>query len=366
MQPQEIARQRCDERNRKPMSHLIQFPNERGIQEAAGVWIAKLDREMSPAELASLSTWLNADTRHREALIEMADLWDRMDVLKEISELFPLESAGEASSAAHRRLRPALLLLVVPLLAVMAWFGVQYLQRQIFDAEYQTRVGEQRTITLPDHSVVMLNTATLMKVHYTDAMRRVELLQGEAHFQVAKNRQRVFSVRAGSSEFRAVGTAFDVRVGLDRSANLTVTEGRVQVLVLTPARPGTGSLPATEIMVDAGKEVAIRSTIQTVQRLEPTQLDAALAWRHGMIIFDARPLEDALREVSRYSTVHFQIDRDDMRHLPVSGYFRVGDIDALVTTLRTNFNIEAIREGDSITLRPAGPRDGPATHVENR
>jgi transmembrane sensor len=204
-----------------------------------------------------------------------------------------------------------------------------------------------------------------LRVHYTDTVRKIELVSGEAHFQVAKHEGRVFSVQVGANEFRAVGTAFDIRVDSERGIKLTVTEGRVQVRtpsgagrlnaginggVNTLARNEVGEPATTDIFVDAGREVAIDTAVQTVQQLQPAQIQAALAWKSGMIAFDADPLEKAIREVNRYSTTRFLITDEKTKKLPVSGYFRVGDIDGLMATLHNNFNIEATRDGDVIIL----------------
>src|SRR5262249_53324775 len=150
--------------------------------------ISRLDRGLANAELTSLHDWLEADHRHREALFEMAALWDRMDLLKEMAELFPLETSRQ--SRARRRAprwAPALAPCAVTVLAVAGWAILRHIELLRYEATYQTRVGEQRTVALPDGSVVMLNTATKLKVIYTAKVRSIELLEGEAHFQVAKN-----------------------------------------------------------------------------------------------------------------------------------------------------------------------------------
>jgi transmembrane sensor len=163
----------------------------------------------------------------------------------------------------------------------------------------------------------------------------------------------------GVNEFRAVGTAFDIRVKSDRGIELTVTEGRVQVTAPSSGeasrifKPNANPLTPTQIVVDAGKEVSIDSAIQTVQRLQPAQMEAAMAWKRGMIIFDADPLEKVIREVSRYSTTKFVIVEEKTKRLPVSGYFKVGDVDGLIAVLHDNFSIDARRDGDVIILSAA-------------
>lgn len=350
------------------MSKVLIFPDEQRIRDQVGTWIARIDRGLNLGERLALQNWINENSRHREVFFELAELWDRMEVLGEIAELFPLELQTSKPSLPYVRSVLAFLLVVVSSVSLGLWISEKSPEtlRKItaativhrnLEAAYQTAVGEQRVVTLPDKSLIRLNTATLLRVHYTDSERKVELVRGEAHFQVTKHEDRIFSVQVGLNEFRAIGTAFDIRVASDRGTELTVTEGRVQVRVSSTGginhlvrASATQQPSATEIMVDAGKEVAIDQSTQTVERLQPEQIAAALAWQQGMIVFDAEPLEKAIRELSRYSNTHFIIAEEKTRQLPVSGYFKVGDIDGLVSALHNNFNINATRAGDTVTL----------------
>src|SRR5581483_9214616 len=93
---------------------------------------------------------------------------------------------------------------------------------------YTTAAGGYERQTLADGSVVELNGNTQVQVAYSPAERRVRLVQGEAHFTVAKNKRRPFWVEAQGVSVRAVGTAFNVRLDPQR-VDVLVTEGRVPV-----------------------------------------------------------------------------------------------------------------------------------------
>lgn len=337
------------------MSKILEFPNEARINEQAALWIARLDRELTATEQQSLHAWLQANTRHREALFEMAALWDRVGILNELSELFPLQSVPPRWRRALPVAATAALIIVTILTAT--WLA-KPASRQLADtqttlsAEYQTRVGEQRIVTLPDKSVVTLNTHTRLRVDYTHTDRLLALVEGEAHFAVAKGDPRIFTVRVGDNEFKAVGTAFNVRMNSSRNVALTVTEGRVKVLVAASEvqRPNLSTPQATQIMVDAGREVVINNATQTVATLPPAKLQATTAWTQGMIAFNGEPLEQIINEVSRYTEVQWVVSDDRIRQIPVSGYFKIGDIDALLAALHTNFDIEASSSDGKIIL----------------
>lgn len=92
---------------------------------------------------------------------------------------------------------------VVALVSVSAWL---YAERNT----YGTGIGEQRSITLSDGSIIELNAHSKVRVAFHDRERDLELLEGQALFRVAKNRNRPFVVHAGGTSVRAVGTQFDV------------------------------------------------------------------------------------------------------------------------------------------------------------
>jgi transmembrane sensor len=135
---------------------------------------------------------------------------------------------------------------------------------------------------------------------------------------------------------------------------LTVTEGRVRV-VAPPANSASG-VTDLGLMVDAGRSVTVGVGNQDIEPPKRVQPEVVTAWTRGMIVFDAVPLGEAVREISRYSRVRFQIDNNEINQLPVSGYFRAGDTDALVESLKSNFNVESRREGDEIVLWAADDR----------
>lgn len=333
------------------MSNLVNFPQDGSIRERAVEWIVRLDRGLSDEERVEFRRWA-ADERHRTELFVIANLWDRMDVLHEIAGLLSLAEPRPMS-----RFRPAVLLAVS--VAVFAAVGLWVLSNTLgdvtsftarvfgakqFTSEYRTEFGALRTIALPDGSTVTLNTDSKLRVRFSSKDRRLELEKGEAHFKVAKDAQRVFIVSARENEFRAVGTAFNVRVDSPRGVELTVTEGRVQVTA--PA-----SLNGSKVtMVEAGRGMTIGQVVQDVKRLDEAQLEAATAWQQGIIIFNGEPLEKAVQEVSRYTNVRFVIAEESIKRQPVTGYFKTGDIDALIMALRINFDIRASREGQLIVL----------------
>src|SRR5690606_21686104 len=112
---------------------------------------------------------------------------------------------------------------VVAALAVFAvWFGIEHR-----GTTYSTGVGEQRIVKLTDGSIVTLNTRSRAFVRFADDVREVELIEGEALFQVEHDAHRPFRVAAGSVLVEAIGTQFNVL--RQTATTVSVVEGAVKV-----------------------------------------------------------------------------------------------------------------------------------------
>src|SRR5690606_1132157 len=135
-------------------------------------------------------------------------------------------AAQPAPSEKKRGRRTSLLALAASILlmltaAATTWL---YLQRGV----YSTAIGEHRSLALADGSTVDLNSRTRIRVRYDERERRIELVEGQALFGVAKDAARPFVVESNGTRIRAVGTQFDVykrRSG----TRVTVIEGTVAV-----------------------------------------------------------------------------------------------------------------------------------------
>jgi transmembrane sensor len=355
------------------MADLLAFKTRRRIDEEASLWLSRLDRGLAADERAQLGEWLAADARHGRALVAMAALWDDMELLRELSGLLELPPRSRPSTPVARW--PWIALGAAVPLALLALFllrpqwppgtgtaaaaaspspatgaeggsGGAGTSAPGEGSAYATRLGEQRTEVLADGSIVKLNTSTRIRVAFGARERRVEVVSGEAHFEVQHDAARPFVVSAAGRRIRALGTAFNVRLARDGALRLTVTEGRVVVTRPAGAAPSApGGAPARAEVV-AGEQLLAAGAGElgwTVQPLPPETLANHLAWQRGMLVFDGEPLEDALAEVARYGEVRFEIPDERLRRMRIGGVYKSGDIDGLVRSLERNFDLVVTR-----------------------
>lgn len=212
---------------------------------------------------------------------------------------------------------------------------------------YETRVGERREVRLDDGSVVTLNTGSLLEVAYNPARRDVRLLRGQALFQVAHNKAWPFVVSAGDRQVTAVGTAFDVRVDGSR-VRVVLLEGKVRVDPLR--REGLERLIPQLAAEDLGPgQQLVASTGAPSVTVAAADIQRAVSWRNGQVIFRDDTLGAAVTELNRYSETRILVNDPKLSALKVSGVFNTDRPENFVAAVTTFYPIKAVQTAPGVT-----------------
>jgi ferric-dicitrate binding protein FerR (iron transport regulator) len=201
---------------------------------------------------------------------------------------------------------------------------------------YATGKGELATITLPDGSTIVLNVASRLQVptNYAAGNRTV-YLAGEALFTVSHRRGAPFTVIAGPSTTRVLGTSFLVRhYATDTAATVAVRDGKVAVqsTVLTGAQ---------QVSVGAHGIGLIRPA---------TAMQFSFA--SGMLMIDDMTLPAAIPELNRWYNADIRLGDSTLTTRKVFGSFKSGSLTDLSAILDMMFNVRVVRDGHTLTLYP--------------
>lgn len=332
------------------------------IRQLATAWIARRDAGLSPCDEAELAAWLAADPRHRAAFGEYASAWSALDrPARGGAADDVLLALGGLERRRRRRRVLAGSLAAVALLAGVSFWGLHRDGRAPGEAAIAatTRVLWPERRTLADGSVVELKDGAQIAVSLQPAQRRVALLRGEAHFQVAKDPARPFVVEAQGVEVRAVGTAFAVQLG-SAAVDVVVTEGHVAIE--TPLAGGAARTRPAQAILSPGQQALVEpgAVAAKVRALAPTELSERLAWRAPRLEFSGTPLADAVALLNRHAAVRggvtFSVGDASLAGVRVSGLFRADNTAALLELLENGFGITGERAGGrEIVLRKAAP-----------
>jgi transmembrane sensor len=193
-------------------------------------------------------------------------------------------------------------------------------------------------------------------VRFSGKERAIELLEGQGLFRVAKDPQRPFVVRSGGTRVRAVGTEFDVYLKPGGTL-VTVVEGRVEIgtasaVDIVPPSPmpadQAGSMRATSLQLAAGEQAVVGS--REIARLAKPNIEAATAWTHRQLMFNAAPLGEVAAEFNRYNFRRLVIADEQMRLFPISGVFSSSDPTSLVQFLMEQPEIEIVETDSDVVI----------------
>ncbi len=306
------------------------------IDAAAANWAARLDANaMSASDQAALDDWLAGDSRREGAL------WRARAVMALMVEPMPQTQTHPAPAKPDRRVLLGGMGLAAAVAAGVVLTPILSRQR------YRTLVGEIRRVPLADGSMAAINTDTTLDIRFQKAERAVTLDQGEAWFQVAKDRARPFVVAAGDVRVQAVGTAFSVR-RKSGGAEVRVTEGVVEVW----SDKGAGKMRRR---VAAGEQVFVSDQAGASSPVKrPLEMDRALSWREGQIVLDGDTIGAAAAEFNRYNNRKIVIVDPDLEGRTVVGWFRTNEPESFAQAVGVAHDASVKLGADVIMLGGAG------------
>ena len=363
--------------------------NEAEIQ--AGEWLARLDRDdPNAANLAEFDQWRAADPRNAAAYARLAATWQALDRIRAIRpgadkpinndylnvavpySLTTQQSVGDSPQdavdySAHgsvsdtlqhsrpspsRSRRRSLFFFSVAASVLVALVGFWTAHITGGPQVYRTGIGGFQRIVLEDQSAIELNTDTEVRVALTPLLRTVELVRGEASFEVAHDAARPFIVSAGNTAVRAVGTKFDVH-RLENSVEVTVDEGKVAIGSPSLLEMRLDVLPTTIPQLTAGQSALASGSGVTLKELPKREMTRKLAWQNQMLVFDGDTLVDVVAQFNRYNTRQLIIADPSLATLQIGGYFRPTNLDAFTNVLQSDFGIRVNTDGNRIKLTAA-------------
>jgi len=327
------------------------MPQVETIESQATAWFARRrSGAMTQEEARGLADWLDADLRHRLAFEAVEALWGGFDHTRDAPEVLAMRaSARKRPAPSYWRAAAALVAAVA--LGAGVW-GVNesgvFHPHDLPDQTFRTDIGQRSTVTLPDGSVVTLNTNSVLRTKSDGERRLLYLDRGQAFFKVAHDRAHPFVVYAAGRSVTAVGTAFDVRVDKGKF-EVTLVEGKVRVETPLPPAKAAAVLKAAPPVETTEMVAGSQFTATDEGRWSVARADTATetSWMTGWLKFDNRPLSEVVAELARYSDEKIVLDDPELAAMPISGRFKAGDLDGF---------LKAVKIYDIAPIAP--PRDG--------
>lgn len=333
------------------------------IKQEASDWVAKQDEGFTPEEQDAFFQWLAEDPRHGEAYSARQSMWKELDVL---AEWRPEHSIEPNPDLLAIRQRSQMIRWASAITALAAVFVIGMMIKNPWNestpsnAILLTSQGGALFYehhVMDDGSVIELNRGAQVSVNYTHDIRLINLISGEAHFTVAKDKDRPFIVQARNTVVKAIGTAFNVSLGSEE-IEVLVTEGRV---IMTPALQTVEEL-AEDFDTSNGQELVagqasslslqIVSPTPTIEKCSVEQIARRLSWKNEVLEFTATPLSEVILEFNRRNHTQLVIDDPALGEQQITATLRPNNLNGFIELLNLTLNVNAEQTNQSkIVLR---------------
>lgn len=323
----------------------------------ADQWATRIsDGDLSQRDLDAFVTWLTADSIHGDAYKETVRVWSsplpfspsELEGLlaepRKLPETGPRspKSSWQDRGFATFKMRPLLHGGVLAAAIAVAWSATTFFP--VDSHNHVTAIGKRTVIELPEGSFIHLNTQSQVNVEFTEGVRFVSLLAGEAFFDVAPDKNRPFVVQTQNASVRALGTRFNVRSEASRSV-VAVLEGAVEV----KGQATDGSFTVIKETVEEG-QLLTYNVNDGVTDFGEQNVTRVAAWIEGRVEFGNVPLVDAVAEINRYRTKPITIRDPELQALNISGSFDIDTTSSFVVALSRMDFIEVVERANEITV----------------
>lgn len=262
---------------------------------------------------------------------------------KGIDQPSPKITGDRKVASPHRRrlfFRMAAAAAVLLILGTFSWFQIDKQRSTIISTGY----GEQLEFTLPDQSIVKLNSNSSIsfRKHWSNTKTRQVHLTGEAYFEVRKNTEvkQKFEVLTKDLKVQVLGTTFNVNAR-EKMTTVFLEEGKVN-LDLENRDEDIGMNPGD--IVSYSKQTRVPERKQIAEEIPAS-------WRNGTMEFENSPLQDILQRLKDIYGV--EVIFENQAHL--ERRYRISipieRLDMAFEVLKEVTQLDLVREGNKIIVR---------------
>ena len=297
----------------------------------------------SKEELEILNAWKEESKENLAAINLLENHWKNFEQLKDYKDFGPANAWNLFETKIEEpKVKGINYFKYIPLAAgLILLFGVLFFfnNQNVPVVESTSLVASSEILNsqLIDGSDIWLNkNSEINHSSFNQENRYLELVQGEAYFKVASDKEHPFTIKAGDFNIEVVGTEFNLTF-LNNSLELYVTEGRVLV---------TNGLK--KVYLSAG-EIITGASGNFGKHANPNINISS--WKTRTLVFKHSSLSDVANDLSRHFNVDLQIDEDlNTSKCFLNSSFKNESLEEVLKELQAVFGIQTHKEGNTIVI----------------
>lgn len=317
-----------------------------------------LTGQCTEEELIEVNTWMKESEENARQLFRMEEIYhlgkfnqyaDGQRMVRAEKQLYKKldDEKGKQNKILrmHRWMRYAAAIAAILVIGGGAgyWFYQSGTDQQMMVAV--ANEGIVKEVVLPDGTKVWLNNSAILKYphEFSEKERNIHL-EGEAYFEVTKNRHKPFTIQSDAMRIRVLGTRFNFKCDKRcRIAEATLIEGEIEV---------KGNKEEGQIILAPGQRAELN---KNNGRLTVKQVDAKMdaVWHDNLIPFQKADIFTITKALERFYDVKIILSPDIQSNKTYSGVLkRKADIESVLKSLQNSIPIDYKIVGSNIFISP--------------
>ncbi len=314
----------------------------KSIEKVAISWLTREEEGLNEKEKSELNFWLNSNENHKKTYEENKSI---RKAFKSLPSQLKDELACKAKKGAKKtkiieKIKP---LAAAAIFILALGFG-SFKYNEFVSPTYSNHLISQNSINknilLPDNTKIVLDKNSDIEVNYFKNKREIKFNEGRAMFYVAKDKTKVFTIDINHTQIKVLGTAFEVDK-FDNKISIKVKEGLVKISKENNNKHETIALLKKEdsLLLDESSNIL---------SLNKIQINKIANWEKGYILLDNTPLEEAIKQFSRYNEIKVSFENYRVTQIPITGKFTLNEFDSFIKALPKIYALKIEKKSNEI------------------
>lgn len=262
----------------------------------------------SEAEIIEILNWIEASEENQKSYTQLKNLWvitglDQPEQVAIPGLSFPVNKQGFRQSIFGAVLKYAAVFVLAFALGALSLYLLNNSEPSLLSATYNTinvPYGERSQISLYDGTKVWLNSGTKLRYPVVFSQNNREVfIEGEAYFDVAKDKKHPFVVTAGQLRIQVLGTRFNVcAYPEDKEFSATLDEGSIHA---------ENTANGTSIKMKPGEQIIINRETNGMKDLN-VSTELYTSWKENLLKFEDAPFDEVIKKMERWYDVKITVD----------------------------------------------------------
>lgn len=237
-------------------------------------------------------------------------------------------------------LKPAYTIVLTTII-IFAVIELKKTNNPIKFAEISVEKGEKIKLHVTDEITVWVNSGGTIKIPLGIKRNSKIYLQGEAYFEISKEKGKTLEIISNEYIFYAKNAAFNINSS-NNQVITNVKEGQIELY--------NPNLPKSTKLTVCKEEKIICNILAGFIATEKEINTNYLAWHTGILVFRNKPLHEVINTISEVYQIPIIITNSELNKSHFSAHFDKLEIDEILDIIQSKFNCEISADGSKIII----------------